>query len=664
MPGAGGTRKSGILVSWSWSPGCGGTALAVESLTVDVIDLVRHLSDPRHRAGILAILAFEAQRGNQEALIALLKTRDEPDVAAVLERVPRDLIATAWYETRDPDLPCAPVAGLPPQAIVVTELKADCFVPRPELAQELLDACADPDPDVRKRAGACLEADLSDAMRDAFFLACVRGGNPWCVAPADPGLHVIHLLLSGRETEAEACDPEGELLARGIEFLSDGRRLELAANLRKRGLGHLSTVAMGLDLRYPERADHGFQELFPELLAQGRWQELWRLAFHLPVHRTRAIVLALAERGFEGGELFERALPLAAAPVPLPQPLCRLPGRLVAFAGGQVYRFHEGLFFRQHEVLPMESQGARLAEQLAQTLISPDGMWRATARCAIDLFDAEGVRVWHLECPFALLSLDFSPCSRYVRVTFSPHNWHLDKTFSLFRLPSMEPIFQHWPVGLDWQWHGEHAIVWRPGGGTEVDLATGRCRILELPFLSRRRVWKRSPSGTRWVSSTASEVRLFQDGAELRFPPGSADFLVDDRLAIAHENGWSLWDGRRLLSFPGNHREVLDPCGVRALGGDHVQTEVLRFGHPRLARALQGRFRAFQGDRIVTEMGSEIAVWRVPHDLILGRARMEDADFLEPHDRELALLFLWERLRHEVQLEDALRGPEDHAIEL
>lgn len=34
----------------------------------------------------------------------------------------------------------------------------------------------------------------------------------------------------------------------------------LAANLRKRGLGPLSTVAMGLDRRFPEQADHGFKE--------------------------------------------------------------------------------------------------------------------------------------------------------------------------------------------------------------------------------------------------------------------------------------------------------------------------------------------------------------------------------------------------------------------
>lgn len=112
------------------------------------------------------------------------------------------------------------MAAFPPQAKVVTELKAGCFVPRPKLARELLDARQDPDPQVRERAEECLAEQLSDPM----LLASMRGGHVWTGLPADPALQILHLLLNGHEEEAEARDPQGELLGRAIQFLSDARR--------------------------------------------------------------------------------------------------------------------------------------------------------------------------------------------------------------------------------------------------------------------------------------------------------------------------------------------------------------------------------------------------------------------------------------------------------
>ena len=641
-----------------------GAPRADESPRVEIKILLRQLSDPRARRNALGMLAYEAQRGNNEALLAMLCARDEPDVAAFLARIPGGTFATAWYEARDPRMATGGVAESPPQALVVTSLKAGHFEPRPEFAHELLRACKDIDLEVRERAAAVLLSDLSGSMRDALFLASLRDGEVWLGAPADPILQVLSLFLTGREEEAEACDPQGELLAGGIDYLDDASRLRLATSLLKRGRGHLSTVTLGLNWRSPERVDQGFQRLFPALLSQNRYDDLWRLAFQLSVHNARSIVLALAERGYAGGELLERALPLARAPIPPARPECCLPGRFVAWAGGQVYRFHDGLLFRQEHVVSTECKGATLAQRLAHTRISPDGHWRASGHVAIDLFDSEGARVHRFESQAPTATLDFSPCSRYARLVSCLNDRPGADSLSLFRLQPFGPVFEGRSVPLAWHWHGDYARIWRRDAPIEIELATGLARPLELPFPSRGHVWQCSPSGRRWVCSAPCQVHLWEEGAERRFPPGAPSFLSDDRLIIAHESGWSVWDGRRLLSVPRNTWETLDPWGARVLGGDHVQTEVLRFSEPRLVRVLQGRLQAFEGDRIVTQLCNGLALWRVPQDLLLGRARVEDANLLEPHDRELARLFLTERLRHEVELEPSFQVPDGRSIEL
>jgi hypothetical protein len=128
---------------------------------------------------------------------------------------------------------------------------------------------------------------------------------------------------------------------------------------------------------------------------------------------------------------------------------------------------------------------------------------------------------------------------------------------------------------------------------------------------------------------------------------------------------WSLWDGRSLRTLKYPRRPLLDPEGARLVGGELGATQVRRLHEPSLVRSLGGNPCTSQRDHIVTQQGHEICLWRVPCDFLLGTARPEDVDRrLEPHDRELAQLFILERLRYDISLEEGPHSSGEFAIEL
>ncbi len=611
-----------------------------------------------------------ATRGDARAIVAFVERLDRPDLAEMFANLDPHLVATAWYETRDPRLARGHVAREPPLTAVVTALKAGCYELSPSSAEELLRASLDRDPEVSERARNLLHGELPGLMLDQLTLAALRSdvGEVWQATPhlpEDEAIAVVYLLLTGREDEAEDRDPDGELLRQGSAYLPDRLRRRLTAVLRKRGRGHLVTMVLGLDWRNPVRADRFFDELLPELLGQERYGELWRLAFLLPVHRARSIGPALSERGFDGGPVLAQVCRLTLEPVPSARPLRKLAGSLLAWGGARAY------LASGSALVCVDWQSGeeiwRLPIVRGQSAkASPDGRYLGLERNGVVLLGPEGTQPIKSLEGHARMFWTFSPCSRYVTLSLIPHSYHSRSTFHLYRLSPCEVIFEDRDLGWSWQWQGDRALHWSHEGPQEVVLATGETHPFELPFESLQRAWLRSPSGERWTCSDPSLTRVWQDGWEQRLPGGTGTWLADDRLVLNHARQWSVWDGRfvRSLSYQGH--ATVDPLGGRLLGGDQKLTEVVRLSEPRLARAFAGRFLACHPSQpyVATQVEDETWLWHAPHDLLLARATFDDLERLEPHDRALARILMEERYRHEIAFEDGSVPSGDYEIEL
>lgn len=620
--------------------------------------LLRQLDESQGEERQMAIrgLAYQAVEGHDAALLGLVERESAPDVRSVLASLDPHCLALAWYRTRDPRLARGGVAWEPTEARIVTGLKAGRYELTLPDAEAFLQASLDEDPEVAARARQIILGPLTPELLDGLSLAALSGeaGVVWLETgrmPADAGLRTVYQLLTGREQEAEESDPEGELLGRGLAQLSESVRLRVTAKLRERGRGHLTTVAIGLDFRQLERADRRFEELLAEMLRQERDSDLWRLAFLLPVHRTRAIVLVLGQRGFAGGgPLLEAALPLAAAPIPDPEPTRTTHGTFRCLGGERLLRATGGALICEEVATGDELW---TAAGLWGGECSPDGRWLYTDR---GLLGPEGrLRAFEGRAE----SIEFSPCSRYLllQTPLEPSGRPVPGS-SLYDLWKLEPLAAvlGGVVGWSWQWQDDRALLGTEQGWETIELETGEREALQVPFPPDDLLWARSPSGRRWATTNnATGTRVWDEGREHSLPGARTWFLPDDRIVLRqYVGGWSLWDGGTLHRLQAPAKARLDAPGARLLGGDFGATEIRRFHEPVLVRALGGVLGAFGGERVVTHHGDELRIWRVPYDFPLGTARLEDADRLELHDRELARLFLLERMRHDISLDDDL----------
>ncbi len=534
-------------------------------------------------------------------------------------------------------------------------------------------ATRDTDSEVAERARAWLLEDLDPPMLNELSLAALASpaGETWIRTrrlPHDAGLAVVYCMLTGREEEAESRDPDGELLRKGATRLPDQLRHRLTATLRSRGLAHLTTIAMGLDWRDPIRAERHFDVILPELVEQQRFTELWRLAFLLPMHRARLIIQALADCGFQGGTVWEHATKLAAMPVPEAEPERKVAGRLIAWAGDRLYRAQDENLVCEDWRTGRQVWSIAPLPNLQHTTLrgaaSPNGLWLGTQRREGWLFDQDGECVYAQSDGLMLYDWMFSPCSSYALLRQTIERTSQPGPFELFRLNPFERILSgHYST---WHWHGGDALQWTPEGVTKIVLATGERMPVTLPVPWTGHPWVSSPSGQSWFCQEPSATRVWLGEKEEILPAGEATFLCDDRLMLHHGTYWSVWDGLSLRKLPYEGRARVDPVGCRLVGSDDKITRVCRIGEPKLVRSLEGKFLARHPSEpyLATQVGDEILIWHVPVDFMLVHKLPEDAELLEPHDRELARLLLTERCRHEIVLEDEVRRTRMDEIEL
>lgn len=656
------------------------------------------------RRAALKSLAVDARMGNPEALVGLRQRRELSGVTEVLLSVNPAQVARAWWQTRHPVLAEwvlseQLLAEEPVEARVATALKTGrwnelLLGPDQALAVPLL-SCAE-DPELKEQAGRILENELPPELEKALLEVALQSEcSPQRRAlvaargrlPEDLPNRVVFLLLTGREKEAEALDPEGELLSRAV--LSAGQRSLVLSALRRQGRGQVVTALLGMGRSGPdlESIDRSWSELCPELLGQNRLEELWRLAFLLHLDRSRQILRALHERDFQPTEeertVYHRALELAVRPRPEPQPLGRFPttldwaeDRLFVREGNQLicldWQRQERLWTRPPGPYPLEGVTA-----------SPDGRWAGVAYHGeyllehlegfYALLDSQGQSVWSEDNQAVAFGFNFSPCSRWLCLYRSGRGENTSDYEEFWSLESLNVVIpRRLATVSDWSCISGQLFVQDKEGWLRLDLVSGETSATDIASDATRI----SPDGATWTCWDGNQALVCRVGLRHPLPRCmQAEFLRDGRLVLADFDHAALWDGARLYQKSQASRAdsvfSLDARGLRIVLSREERTELMRLSDDETYRSFPGKFVRLHPTRsyLITELEGEHCVWWAPDDLWLGRVGQADLDELEQGrrleegDRELAVLLAQHRLRHEISLEAHLPVSR-HDIEL
>ncbi len=605
-------------------------------------------------------LRERARCGYPDAMAALAEAGEDLSFLSAEQR------AYGWCHTFHPRLAEElVVCRATPHCLVVSSLKlGQPLELDSRLAPYFLEASACPDPEVSARALEALKAtDLVDLLCDyALSRDCSPAAREVWVAlgllPSAPHRRQIYLIRMGRTDLAEELDPQGEHLTLGALELRPSWRLALAAHLRERGRGHLVPRMLGI-VRERVQLDG---PMLAEMLRQAQFEALWTLCPFLSAERAREVILGLAERGFAGGADFAQAVDLARVE-PIRRPVYRTRGKWVGWGGRRL------LVSRNRSVRAIDWEEDRIAWQVGGScqgaVLSPDGRWAALSRQRhYHLHDHEG-RMVHAN---RAVMPSFSPCSNYF--AFREGRWQL------WRLSPLELLESSQNCKFEWLEPGQ-VILSEVGGLRIRDLASGTTR-LEPPLASEPNTskWRRSARGARWVarrnplmalSTGTPESLIVESDGSCQVVPSRVVLLDDERVLCTKD--WKIWDGRMLRPLPRPEAASfqIDPRGARLVTEKEGFTALVRLGDRLPYRELPGTFLAIHPTEpyLATLLEGEICIWRVPHEVDLGPALLEDnAERLEQHLRPLALFLLHRRFRHEVALEEGLELSPAHEIQL
>lgn len=626
------------------------------------------------RRAALEHLAVEAANGNLEALVGLAERDQEPAVRAVLDGLDPHRIALAWYQTRHPRLQRGGVAREPVPAHVITALKVNRWVPRPEHAGALLQALVDRDPEVAARAREALTGALSPELQEELcrqvLAGCpVEARELWVQTgkePASLAARSVYWLLLGQGERAEALEPDGPALRAGLHQLGLASPAPLLAALRERGLGHLVSGLL-------ERED---PELVTELLSNGLFEELWRMALAGPVHLSRRILLGLREHGYAGDAAFEEAVRLADVPSPPPRPHRRLEGyRWLDWGDRRLYLQSPDRDLHCHDLVSGETLWSRAEPEFVprdydppEGTCSPDGRWLGLAwhgewmldhlQSAYAMLNGEGELSWSHQTQYNSTAYLFSPCSRYVAHANCGYGENSRDWYEFFALDPLQKLGPDLEQSLDFEWIGPgQALYQTPEGFQSIRLEPFQRTPVEAPR-RRRELWV---DGDFFVQE--------EDGSQHRLPSRRLSWtLSDGTLVLLTEDGHCLWDGRVLRSLPvrGEVGEVL-PRTRRLVVRQDERCSLHRLNEPEPLAVLPGRWLAAHPTLpyLATQQQDSLLIWHLPDDLPLGTATLEQVEtsLLSP-DRELARHLVALRLRHAIGLSDDTGHGRDFAIEL
>lgn len=649
-------------------------------------------------------LMTSARGGNPESLAGLIELLSMPELRQRAVRALADLqqlepLARFWAEHRDP------IAGevLARQGYVadhrlgmrvetgihLTVLTAlNCarheqLWTLPErlqalVARELVEACGDPDlagaaalalPDCPWFELLAAEVLKANAPQDARRLVV---GDPRL--PAHPGRRAVLLLLRDQHEEAELLDPDGLLLARACQEADDSLRLEVLSRLRTRGRTLQAMQVLGA------RSRRSFQEVLSALLVEGRYQDLWELAFHLPPARAGELLETLRAAGFvpEQDEGLWSEL-LALLPYQTPEPveitlegggeLALGPDRLVELTDTELWAYALDGSLLWRVARPWPRNPARLS-------LSSDGSFLALhelARLSFEWHDHEPGMLWILDARNGQVSLqsiavEAMAWSNRGEVALAAGGWLAWRTLPELSILRNQAV-PSGLLGLSFAVEAEllawfnHEQIQMLDRGLVQDLPTRGETTLALP-------WAVSKSGERLAVATRTRVLL--TGPETRFlPPGLARSLLftpDDRLLVLSKNELRDAEGT-LRAFPTPPRDAtLSPDGhwLAWLEEDELVVEALTDRRQSLRLSAPGaRKLLYTRSHCLAIAGEQAWLW--PTALWeRDYRRLEELSVQHPayrfaallarhrHRHDLVLDGLWEFSPQDIQLQDGI----------
>ncbi len=544
-------------------------------------------------------------------------------------------------------------------------------------ARELVGACGDPD-----LAGAAARALSECPWFELLAAEVLKADTPQDARrlvvsdprlPADPGRRAVLLLLRDQHEEVELLDPDGSLLAQACLEADDALRLEVLARLRTRGRTLQAMEVLGA------RSRRSFQEVVSALQVEGRYEDLWKLAFHLPPARAGELLESLRGGGFEpeeDGDLWSELLTLL--PYQAPEPveltleggeLALGPDRLVELTDEEIwaYRLDGSLLWR--EPRPWPRNPARLS-------LSPDGRFLALhelARLSFEWHDHEPGYLWLLDAHtgqvmFQSNGVEVLAWSNRGDLALASAGWLAWRVLPDLRILRNQAVPQGL-LGLAFAAQAE-VLAWFTekqiqvlDGGLVQDLPTRSETTLALP-------WAVSSSG-RWIAA-ATRTRVLLTGPETSFlPPGLARglaFTPDERLLVLSKH--ELRDQERTLrSFPSPPREAtLSPDGLWLawLEHDELVLEALTDRRQSLRLSAPGaRKLLYTKDHCLAIAGEQAWLW--PTALWeRDYARLEQLSSTNPayrfaallarhrHRHDLVLDGLWEFSPQDIELQDGI----------
>jgi hypothetical protein len=172
----------------------------------------------------------------------------------------------------------------------------------------LVEACRDEDPHIAGEAREVLRQLKNESAVEALCRHCIEVDDPVTrqavilaqYAPRDPHQRAVFYFLTGQWDQYESLDFDHSILRTVYEAGDESLRKRIAAQARQAGRVEWVAVAAGgqRGLRLGEMKNEEWEVAVDVLCANGRWEEIWRLAQIGPPRWCARLLRKLKEAGW------------------------------------------------------------------------------------------------------------------------------------------------------------------------------------------------------------------------------------------------------------------------------------------------------------------------------------------------------------------------------